>query len=113
MSKPSRSPGRSRARQPDASQHDSIRIAPLHLPGALAVTPAARLAYRNGPLIAAVEVFTIFWGSGWKKAPQSGMIGQLNQFFDVILTSALIDQLAEYSVAKYSITHGKRSGTVT
>jgi hypothetical protein len=112
MSDSSRSPGRPRARQAD-SQHDSIRIVPLHLPGARAVTAAARLTYRNGPLLPAVEVFTIFWGSAWKKAPQSGMIGQLNQFFDVILTSALIDQLAEYSVARYSIAHGRRSGTMT
>jgi hypothetical protein len=41
------------------------------------------------------------------------MIGQLNAFFDFILTSPLIDQLAEYNVPKYAIKHGKRIGTAT
>jgi hypothetical protein len=84
---------------------------PLHLPGALAATAAARLTYRNGPLISAVEVFTIFWGNAWKQAPSAGLIGQVNGFFDFILSSALLDQLTEYNVPKYTIRHGRRSGT--
>ena len=40
------------------------------------------------------------------------MIPEVNKFFDYILTSSLIDQLAEYSVPQYSIQHGKRSGSV-
>lgn len=94
--------------------HHPIRIVPLRLPGASA--PAAtppRLTYRNGPLIPAVQVFTIFWGSLWKQAPQAALVGQVNAFFDAILTSALIDQLAEYNVPKFAIAHGKRIGTVT
>jgi hypothetical protein len=84
------------------------------MPGALAPAAArAQLTYRNGPLIAAVEVFTIFWGPAWKQSAHTATIGQLNAFFDFILTSPLIDQLAEYSVPKYAITHGKRTGTVT
>lgn len=103
------------------SHPDPIRIVPLHVPGhvvqpggemAVAV-PAAQLTYRNGPLISAVEVFTIFWGSAWQAAPQSGLISQLNQFFDVILTTGLIDQLSEYSVGKYPITYGRRIGSKT
>ena len=39
------------------------------------------------------------------------MMPELNNFFDFILTSPLIDQLAEYNVAKYKIGHGKRTGT--
>jgi hypothetical protein len=103
------------ARRPKATPHDydPIRIVPLHLPGALAPPAVARLTYRNGPLISAVEVFTIFWGPGWSQAPQSKLVGQLNTFFDVILTSTLIDQLGEYSVAAHSITHGRRTGTAT
>src|SRR5439155_6346492 len=100
-----------RTRTPDA-----IRIVPLHRaearPG-IAAAPAARLTYRNGPLIAAAKVFTVFWGSAWKKAPQSRLIDRLNQFFDFILTSALIDQLAEYNVTKYKITDGRRIGSAT
>jgi hypothetical protein len=112
-SKPSKRAGRQTPGQATAAAHDPIRIVPLHLPGAIAPAPPAHLTYRNGPLIAAVDVFTIFWGSAWNKAPQLGMIGQLNAFFDFILTSALIDQLAEYTVPTFTITHGKRTGTAT
>jgi hypothetical protein len=102
---------------------DPIRIVPLHVPDdvykptaeAAAAGPAAppQLTYRNGPLIAKPEVFPIFWGSAWQKAPQSALATQLNQFFDFILTSQLIEQLAEYSVPAYPIGHGKRTGTLT
>src|SRR5437660_8479982 len=91
---------------------DPIRIVPLHA-AAVPVAAPARLTYRGGPLLRAVEVFTIFWGGDWKKAPQSAMVGQINQFFDDILTSPLLDDLAEYNVAKYVIAHGKRTGTTT
>jgi len=102
---------------------DPIRIVPLNLPGdvqtptpeAAAAAPAAapRLTYRNGPLIAAVEVFTIFWGAAWQQAAPAALLTRLNHFFDFILTSPLIDQLAEYDVPSYAIGHGKRTGTVT
>ena len=98
-----------------APEHsDPIRIVPLH-PGAGAeiIAPAAtpKLTYRNGPLMASVEVFTVFWGAAWNSAPQDAIMAEINQFFDAILTSELIDQLAEYSVANFQITHGKRTGT--
>jgi hypothetical protein len=73
----------------------------------------AQLVYNNGPLIAQAQVFTIFWGAAWQQAALTGLVEQVNGFFDYILTSALIDQLAEYSVAQYRITHGARIGTVT
>jgi hypothetical protein len=102
---------------------DAIRIVPLSVAEALrqptvealALGPAAppQVTYRNGPLLVAVEVFTIFWGAAWQDAAGSAMASQINQFFDYILTSALIDQLAEYSVPGKSIGHGKRTGTVT
>jgi len=100
---------------------DAIRIVPLYVPGTAAqpspeaapAPPAARLTYRNGPLISAVEVVTIFWGGAWTAAPHAAMVGRLNQFFDFILTSALIDQLTEYNVRKHAITHGRRTGTTT
>jgi hypothetical protein len=112
-SKPSKRAVRQTPTQTAAAPHDPIRIVPLHLATAIAPAPAARLTYRKGPLIPAVEVFTIFWGSAWTRAPQAGMISQLNVFFDVILASALIDQLAEYNVPKFAIAHGKRTGTAT
>lgn len=108
-------PSRPRStRQSSAVDHHPIRIVPLHAPGAAAPAPTPpHLTYRNGPLIPAVQVFTIFWGPLWSQAPQTALMGQLNGFFDFILTSPLIDQLAEYDVPKYAITHGKRIGTTT
>ena len=95
---------------------DAIRIVPLH-----GVTVAERVAaaappkftYRKGPLIGAAQVFTIFWGDGWKSKPQSDLIAQVNAFFDVVLTSALVDQLAEYNAGGVKIVHGRRTGTVS
>src|SRR5271169_4692066 len=83
---------------------DLIRIVPLHVPDAVgqptaeaaqaAPGAAPHLTYRNGPLLTAVEVFTIFWGPAWQQPAQSPMVTKINQFFDFILTSPLIDQLS-------------------
>lgn len=93
---------------------DPIRIVPLH-PGAgaeiIAPAVAPQLTYLNGPLITSVEVFAVFWGTAWNTAPHSALMPQINQFFDFILTSPLIDQLSEYNVPGYTIAHGKRTGT--
>jgi hypothetical protein len=104
-----------------AAPTDPIRIVPLHLPGGEA-TPVAELAasaaaapphlvYNHGPLLTAVQVYTIFWGPRW--AQQQSIMQQLNAFFDFILTSPLIDQLSEYNVPAYTIGHGRRIGTIT
>jgi len=99
---------------------DAIRVVPLHGPAELAAlvgdAPAAaptRLTYRGGPLLSAVEVVTVFWGDGWLSAPNAGLIAPVNGFFTDILTSELIDQLAEYSVPAYSIGHGAFAGMAT
>ena len=91
-----------------------IRIVPLHPGKALAAAPQVppKLTYRNGPLLTSVEVFTIFWGA-WASAPQNALPPKLNQFFDFILSSQLIDQLGEYSVPNQAIGRGSRIGTVT
>jgi hypothetical protein len=93
-----------------AGRSDAIRIVPLHHPQNLQAS-APHLTYRNGPLMETVEVFTVFWGAAWKSAPSDKFMQDLNDFFDYILTNPLMDQLAEYNVAKYKITHGKRTGT--
>ena len=116
-------PKRIQAKKIYTAHGDAIRVVPLHLPDtmkqptaeAALAGPAAepQLTYRNGPLIGAVEVFTIFWGAAWQTGAQSALVGQINQFFDFILTSELITQLGEYSVPGKPIGPGKRTGTVT
>lgn len=96
---------------------DCVRIVPLATPEvarrAAAPAASANFVYNNGPLITEAQVFTIFWGSVWEQSAEKSLAGELNNFFDYILTSTLIDQLAEYSVGNYKIGHGKRIGTVT
>ncbi len=95
---------------------DPIRIVPLYVPEKMMAAPAGpapKLTYRGGPLLGAVRVFTVFWGSAWTHSPQHDLVGKLNGFFDFVLTSPLMDQLAEYSVAGQSIGHGRRIGTAT
>ncbi|MHB8589182.1 MAG: hypothetical protein ACYDA0_10050 [Candidatus Dormibacteraceae bacterium] len=88
-----------------------IQIVPLHGEALAAPVTAAQLTYRGGPLLPAVQVFTFYWGTAWE-GPQAALVQQINQFFDFVLTSALLDQLGEYSVAGMSIVHGTRTGAV-
>ncbi len=87
-----------------------IRIVPIHGEALAAPAQAPQLTYRGGPLLTSVEVFTLFWGAAWQKDAQ--LMQQVNQFFDTILVSTLIDQLGEYSVPGMAIGHGSRIGTV-
>src|ERR1700674_189581 len=105
-----RKPSSVRHSAQSAGHSDAIRIVPLHHPQALQAS-APQLTYRNGPLLSAVEVFTVFWGAAWNAAPQNTVMNNMKSFFDYILTSALIDQLAEYNAGSYKISHGKRTGT--
>ena len=91
---------------------NAIRIVPLFVPG-VGVPATANLTYRGGPLLSNAQVFTAFWGTAWQQSPQSNSIQQLNGFFDYILTSSLIDQLAEYSTPTQTIGHGSRIATAT
>jgi hypothetical protein len=97
------------------SNRDCVRVVPLATPElakTIAAPQSAQLVYNNGPLIASVQVFAIFWGTAWQQAALAAIIPDVNKFFDYILTSPLIDQLREYSVPHYSIQHGKRIGSV-
>jgi hypothetical protein len=89
-----------------------IQIVPLRTEAAAPVS-APNLTYRGGPLLGAVQVFTFFWGDAWQQDPQSGLLRQVNQFFDYVVSSPLLDQLAEYSVPGTAIAHGANAGTVT
>lgn len=106
-----------RKTDPVVSVYDPIRIVPLHVdPGVLATTDAAapaaspQLTYREGPLLTTVEVFTVYWGAAWASAPLADVATRLDGFFDFVLTSELLDQLAEYSVHDKQIGHGTRTG---
>lgn len=73
---------------------------------------AAKLTYRGGPLLTGVVVYTIFWGKTWNStAAGQQLMKQINDFYEVILTSALMDQMSEYSVAGQEIGHGSWGGT--
>lgn len=95
-------------------QKSPLNIVPLYVPGATP-TPASppQLVYNNGPLLTSVEVFTVFWGTAWQQAPVNATLQSLNGFFDFILTSSLMDQLAEYSTPGQTIGHGSHIGTTT
>src|SRR5690349_13556450 len=100
-----------------AVQHghrDSIRIVSLHVPPGHLIEAAApaippHLTYRNGPLLTNVEVLTVFWGAAWNRV-QAALVKKVNDIFDAILTSPLIDQFSEYNVAGKNIGYGKRTG---
>src|SRR5690242_1085719 len=106
-------PSKPRRKKTTHPQQHPIRIVPLHRPEAAAAPAIAapHLTYRNGPLLTAVQVFTMFWGTAWKIAENASLVTKMNQFFDYILTSQLMDQLGEYSVPGQPIRHGSRIGT--
>ena len=101
---------------------DAIRIVPLHVASdigtptvdvaKLAPAVAPQLIYNNGPLLTQVQVFTVFWGASWQQAANATLVTHVNEFFDFILSSPLLDQLAEYSVPGKQIGHGKHTGTL-
>ena len=90
-----------------------LRIVPLHSAPRLAPATPPKLTYRNGPLLTNVKVFTLFWGQAWQDAANSPLITHMNAFFDFVLTSKLLDQLAEYSVPGKTIGHGAHTGSAT
>ncbi|MBA2285492.1 MAG: hypothetical protein H0W02_08425 [Ktedonobacteraceae bacterium] len=96
------------------AQSGPITIVPLYTFDEVktAATPA-HLVYNNGPLLTSVQVFTVFWGAAWQQSPLSDTLQNLNGFFDFILTSPLMDQMAEYSTATQKIGRGSRTGTTT
>jgi hypothetical protein len=102
------------SKPPKSKLKHPLRIVPLHpVPPREAAAATPHLTYRNGPLLTNVEVFTIFWGAAWQDGANSPLITQINNFFDYILASPLIDQLGEYSVPGKTIGRGVLIGTNT
>jgi hypothetical protein len=89
-----------------------MRIVPMHAPQRVTVS-GAKLTYGGGPLLTAVEVFTVFWGQAWQDVGNVALVGGLNNFYTTILSSPMIDRLAEYSVPGAAIGHGRLIGTTT
>jgi hypothetical protein len=86
---------------------DAIRIVPLRLEGEPPAPAAApELTYRGGPLLANVDVVAVYWGAQWRDGPLAALARRLDGFLDFVLTSELMNQLAEYSVEGTSIGHG-------
>jgi hypothetical protein len=109
-------PKRKKAQESSAPQtklKHPWRIVPLHGSPRMGAAVTPDLTYRNGPLLTNVQVFTVFWGNAWQDANNAALVKQLNEFFDFILTSKLIDQLREYSVPGKTIGHGARTGSTT
>src|SRR5438132_254446 len=115
---PKHSAGPRRAVPPALNDH--VRVVPLWLPKDL-VGPAPgiqapagpELTYRGGPLIAAAQVFTAFWGQAWNGTDQQNVITTLNEFFRFIVASPYLDQLGEYDAPPYKIGRGRWVGTAT
>jgi len=102
------------AAKPNPHLAHHLRHFPLARAPACELTAATpELTYRGGPLLGAVEVFTVFWGTTWTESADLDLTVRLNDFFDFALTSPLMDQLAEYSVPGFTIGHGTRVGTTT
>jgi hypothetical protein len=117
------------------AQGEHVRIVPLHYPkpsvsidelgrlrgetadtdpfdGQPHVAPAsAHLTYNNGPLLTAVQVFTVFWGTKWSGPGGSVMMQNLNKFFQALVVSPLVNQLQEYGVHGQNIGSGSFIGT--
>src|SRR5207248_807146 len=88
-----------------------IQIVPLRTEALAPVAPA-RLTYRGGPMLVSAQVFLFFWGDAWQQDAQAGLMQRLNDFFESVLTSPLMDQLSEYDVQDFKIGHGSRTGAI-
>src|SRR3989441_506167 len=73
---------------------------------------AAQLNYRGGTLLTAVEVVTAFWGVAWNEATAQATVQALNSFFQFVVASPYLDQLAEYGTPQLKIGRGHYAGTV-
>jgi hypothetical protein len=110
--------GRSRLSR-KLSAHEAIRVVPIYPPkprlriGELPQRAIrAKLIYRGGALIQSAEVYSIFWGKSWGNAADSkALVKQMDAFFNDILVSSLIDQLAEYNVSGQRIGRGRVIGS--
>ncbi len=96
------------------------RIVPMRVPvevdrevaAAPVAGPTPSLAYNGGPLLASVQVVAVFWGSEWSDSPLADLAQQVGAFFQFLVTSPYIDQLAEYSLPQAPIGPGTFAGAI-
>jgi hypothetical protein len=95
-------------------------VVPLRVDDTLVAPPpgappsaSPSLTYRGGPLLTSVQIFTFFWGNAWQEKSQADVMQQVIQFFDYVVTSALLDQLGEYSLPGKAIGHGANLGATS
>lgn len=68
--------------------------------------PPGELVNHGGPVLAAVELTTVFVGAAWNASPLATMRADFNAFFDALLSSAYFDRLSIYGIGR-----GRRIGT--
>jgi hypothetical protein len=97
---------------------DPVRIVPLAQIGDIGTVdrqapqgPPQHLTHNGGAIIGSVEVITIFWGEAWTTDPTKAFVARINDFFDAILVSPLLDQLGEYGLPGDPINHGRRTAS--
>ncbi len=66
----------------------------------------------GGSVIQSVQVVPIYWGAAWATGANATLASSVDSFFDFIVTSTLMDLLAEYGVAGQHIRHGSRLPSV-
>lgn len=91
---------------------ETIGVVPLYSEKTTEPLVPPYLVYNGGPLLTSVEVFTVFWGSAWQSSHKN-LSQKINQFFETILVSSLIDELGEYGASGQKIAKGKCIGTKT
>ena len=62
--------------------------------------------YHGGPLLTNIHIQPVFWGNAWTQPAQSALPGQLAGFFQFLVTSSIMDMLAEYNASGQTIVHG-------
>jgi len=88
------------------------RVPSKHYDALMAAGPQS-LVYHGGPVLTSVQIKAVLWGDPWTNDPAaSGMVAPIGNFLQWIVTSALIDQLAEYSPPTQKIVHGAYRGSV-
>jgi hypothetical protein len=89
------------------------QIVPMIHPASLSmIAPAAHLNFHGGQVLGAVQVVPIFWGAFWGNGDGAQLVTLLEGFFDLILSSSLMDLLAEFSTDATPIGHGSRLPSV-